>query len=47
MTTSYDTDPNTHTIAGACADLASAGSDGFNLDNYDATATGGQTDVQP
>ena len=39
-------DDNTATASDA-GSLASAGSDGFNLDGYAATASGGQTDVQP
>jgi len=39
-------DNNTATASDA-GSLASAGSVGFNLDDYDAAATGGQTDVQP
>jgi hypothetical protein len=39
-------DNNTATASDA-GSLGSAGSDGFNLDNYNAAATGGQTDVQP
>jgi hypothetical protein len=33
--------------ASGVGSLASAGADGLNLDDYDAAATGGQTDVQP
>jgi hypothetical protein len=39
-------DNNTATASGV-GSLASAGADGLNLDDYDAAATGGQTDVQP
>jgi hypothetical protein len=41
-----DFSDNTATASDA-GGQASAGSDGFNLDDYDAAATGGRADVQP